>query len=80
MQTLFSTEFFNFSDEDRIVSKWFWLYWVVALGLTILCFLIWKFFPYLETLFGEGSKAKMKKMVDMQELTPFRSFSDLASK
>ncbi|KAH0542499.1 hypothetical protein FGG08_003095 [Glutinoglossum americanum] len=40
-KTFFSTGFFNFQKENRVVSAWIWLYWVVTLGLTAVVFGGW---------------------------------------
>lgn len=40
-ETLFSTGFFNFDTGGRLVSTWFWLYWVVSIGLTTVVFGGW---------------------------------------
>ncbi|RDL41641.1 uncharacterized protein BP5553_01620 [Venustampulla echinocandica] len=39
--TFFSTSFFNFQTEGRIVSGWIWLYCVVCVGLTAIAFVAW---------------------------------------
>ncbi|KXL50075.1 hypothetical protein M433DRAFT_158347 [Acidomyces richmondensis BFW] len=41
--TLFSTTFFDFAprDPDSVVSDWIWLYWAVALGLTLVVLAGW---------------------------------------
>lgn len=43
-QTFFSTAFFNFQKENRVVSPWIWLYCVVSAGLTAIVFLGWYWF------------------------------------
>lgn len=48
--TVFSTSFFNFqpSDQQRVVSWWIWLYWVVTVGLTLLVMGGWYYFSRVE--------------------------------
>lgn len=41
--TLFSTSFFNFQQPGKVVSWWVWLYWVVAVVLTVAIHLAWYF-------------------------------------
>lgn len=45
LQTLFSTSFFNFQPENEgeHVSHWYWLYWVITLGLTFIVLIGWLF-------------------------------------
>jgi Mg2+ and Co2+ transporter CorA len=42
--TLFSASFWNFQPENtgRVVSRWVWLYWVVAAVLTLAVLAAWR--------------------------------------
>lgn len=44
MQTLFSSNFFNFQRSDQsVVSPWFWIYCIVTLALTAVVMIVWQF-------------------------------------
>ena len=49
--TLFSTSFWNFQPDNggRVVSKWVWLYWVLAVVLTLAVLAAWKIFYRVKT-------------------------------
>ncbi|KUL87517.1 hypothetical protein ZTR_04610 [Talaromyces verruculosus] len=56
--TLFSTSFFDFkpgSTDPHVMSGWFWLYWVVAVFLTLVVLASW-----LYTTHRENKKMHMK--------------------
>lgn len=56
--TLFSTSFFSFGQEGKVVSWWLWLYWVVTAVLTVVIHGFWWMFSRskereIEQKFGE---------------------------
>jgi hypothetical protein len=44
LQTLFSTGFLGFSGDGRVVSGWFWLYWLLTAVLTLAVYVGWYMF------------------------------------
>ncbi|KAF2735556.1 hypothetical protein EJ04DRAFT_491412 [Polyplosphaeria fusca] len=49
--TFFSMTLFNWTPQtpgDRITSKYFWVYWVVAIPLTALVLIIWRLWWTME--------------------------------
>jgi hypothetical protein len=45
-QTLFSTSFFDFKPGRHVVSRWFWLYWTVAVSLTLFVLAAWLYITH----------------------------------
>lgn len=72
-QTLFSTSFFNFQigNEDRVVSWWIWLYFVVTCVLSAIIVSWWILVSQrkayaIEAAFG-GEEEHKKSMLRQQQ-------------